>query len=157
MSSKTRAKFYRRTDVKLTLWYIFTFFLSVLVIFGFLYARLKHQLIKEIDRMLHDEADELSGILVPALKGMDVFWDFENTVTARTYYPIYFRILNRDGSLFYVSRNFTEIAYKDSSNDGPLSRGMDLFPSICLHGARLDSGCRCSMCGLRAVFSLLVL
>ena len=112
MSSKNGTKFYHRTDVKLTLWYILTFFLSVLVIFGFLYFRLKHQLIKEVDRILHDEANELSGLLVQDLKEMDVLRDFENSVTARTYYPIYFRILNRDGSLLYVSRNFDEIGYK---------------------------------------------
>ena len=116
MSSKTGTKFYRRTDVKMTLWYILTFFISVLIIFGFLYLRLKHQLIKEVDRIIDDEANELSGILVQDPKGMDVLGDFENAVTARTYYPIYFRILNRDGSLLYVSRNFDEIGYKDSDN-----------------------------------------
>jgi len=116
MSSKNGTKFYRRTDVKMTLWYIFTFFISVLIIFGFLYLRLKHQLIKEVDRIIDDEANELSGILVQDLKGMDVLGDFENAVAARTYYPIYFRILNRDGSLLYVSRNFDEIGYKDSDN-----------------------------------------
>jgi len=116
MSLKNGTKFYRRTDVKMTLWYIFTFFISVLIIFGFLYLRLKHQLIKEVDRIIDDEANELSEILVQDLKGMDVLGDFENAVTARTYYPIYFRILNRDGSLLYVSRNFGEIGYKDSDN-----------------------------------------
>jgi heavy metal sensor kinase len=113
MSSGSRTKFYHRTDVKLTLWYILTFFLSVLIIFGFLYLRLKHQLIKEVDRIIDDEADELSGILAKDLKGMGVLKDFENAVAARTYYPIYFRVLNRDGSLLYVSRNFGEIRYKD--------------------------------------------
>lgn len=116
MSSKTRAKFYHRTDVKLTLWYILTFFLSVLIIFGFLYLRLKHQLIKEVDRIIDDEANELSGVLVQDPKGMDGLGDFENAATARTYYPIYFRILNRDGSLLYISRNFDEIGYKDSDS-----------------------------------------
>jgi len=112
MSSKTGAKFYHRTDVKLTLWYILTFFFSVLIIFGFLYLRLKHQLIKEIDRILYDEANELSQMLAQGLKGMEGLKDFENGVTARTYYPISFRILDRDGSLFYVSKNFGEMGYK---------------------------------------------
>jgi heavy metal sensor kinase len=116
MSLKNGTKFYRRTDVKMTLWYIFTFFISVLVIFGFLYLRLKYQLTKEIDRILHDEADELSEMLSQDLKGFQALRDFENGLTARTYYPIYFRILDRDGSLFYVSKNFDEIGYKDSDN-----------------------------------------
>jgi heavy metal sensor kinase len=95
----------------LTLWYVFTFFLSVLVIFGFLYFRLKHQLIKEIDRILHDEADELSEILSQDQKGTGTIRDFERGVTVRTYYPLYFRILKADGSWFYISKNFNEIQY----------------------------------------------
>jgi heavy metal sensor kinase len=66
--------------------------------------------------MLHDEANELVEILSQDLKGFQALKNFESGVTARTYYPIYFRILNRDGSLLYVSRNFDEIGYKDSDN-----------------------------------------
>ena len=137
MSSKTGTKFYRRTDVKMTLWYILTFFISVLIIFGFLYLRLKHQLIKEVDRIIDDEANELSGILVQDPKGMDVLGDFENAVTARTYYPIYFRILNRDGSLLYVSRNFDEIGYKDSDNVmSAVTKGKESLEEVKLPGRR---------------------
>ena len=50
MSWKIGAKFYRRTDIKMTLWYIITFSISVLIISGIMYLRLKHQLIKEVDR-----------------------------------------------------------------------------------------------------------
>jgi heavy metal sensor kinase len=119
MSSKTGAKLFRRTDVKLTLWYILTFFLCVLVIFGFLYLRLKHQLIKEIDRMLHDEADELSEILSQDQKGTGTIRDFESGVTVRTYYPLYFRVSKADGSLFYVSKNFDEIQYSPGDKSMP--------------------------------------
>ncbi len=111
MSSKTGAKFYRRTDVKLALWYILTFFFSVLLIFGFLYLRLRHQLIKEIDRMLHDEANELSQILSQNQQRSRVLKDFESEVTVRTFYPLYFRVLNADGSPLYISTNFSEIHY----------------------------------------------
>src|SRR3990170_4069879 len=121
MSLKNGTKFYRRTDVKMTFWYIFTFFISVLIIFGFLYFRLKHQLIKEIDRILHDEADELSEILSQDLKGTRVLKDFESGVTVRTFYPIYFKVLRADGSLFYISRNFNEIHY------GPRDEAMPNF------------------------------
>ena len=113
MSLKNGTKFYRRTDVKITLWYIFTFFISVLIIFGFLYLRLKHQLIKEVDRILHDEANELSEILAQGPNSTEGLKGYENAVTARTYYPIYFRISNRDGSLLYGSRNFDEIGYSN--------------------------------------------
>jgi heavy metal sensor kinase len=115
MSLKPGTNLFHRTDVKLTLWYILTLFLSFFIIFGFLHVRLKHQLIKEIDRILYDEALELSGLLGQDLKGMDVLRNFENANTARTYYPLYFRILNGDGSLLYVSKNFDEIRYKLTS------------------------------------------
>jgi len=113
MSLKNGTKFYRRTDVKITLWYIFTFFISVLIIFGFLYLRVKHQLIKEVDRILHDEANELSEILAKGPNSTEGLKGYENVVKARTYYPIYFRISNRDGSLLYGSRNFDEIGYRN--------------------------------------------
>ena len=113
---KTGTNFCHRTDVKLTFWYILTFFLSVLVIFGFLYFRLKHQLIKEVDRILRDEANELSGLVVQGLKERDVLIAFESSVSARPYYPIYFRILDNEGSLVYVSRNFREIGYEPTDS-----------------------------------------
>ncbi len=111
MSLKTGGKFLRRTDVKLTLFYIFTFFLSALIICGFLYLRLKHQLIKEVDRLLLDEADELSEVLIQDPKGDAPLKNFEMGVVTRTYYPIYFKILDRDGVTLYVSKGFKEIEY----------------------------------------------
>jgi heavy metal sensor kinase len=99
----------------MTLWYILTFFVSILIIFGFLYLRLKHQLIKEIDRMLHDEANELSEILSQNLKGTGILVDFESGATVRTFYPIYFRVLKADGSILYISKNFIEIHYNPTN------------------------------------------
>jgi len=119
MSLKNGTKFYHRTDVKLTLWYVLTFFLSVLVIFGFLHLRLKHQLIKEVDRILHDEADELSEILSQDQKGTGTIRDFESGVTVRTYYPLYFRVLKADGALFYISKNFNEVQYSPGDKSMP--------------------------------------
>jgi len=111
MSLKTRGKFLRRTDVKLTLLYIFTFFLSALIICGFLYLRLKHQLIREVDRLLLDEADELSEVLNQDPKGDAQIKSFEVGVVTRTYYPICFKVLDRDGVTLYVSKGFKEIEY----------------------------------------------
>jgi len=119
MSLKNGTKFYRRTDVKMTLWYILTFFISVLIIFGFLYLRLKHQLIKEVDRILRDEADELSEILSQDLKEIGIIRDCESRVTVRTFYPIYFRVLKADGSLLYISKNFNEIHYSPRDEATP--------------------------------------
>lgn len=111
MFLKREGKFLRRTDVKLTLFYIFTFFVSSLVICGFLYLRLKHQLIKEVDRLLLDETDELSEVLIQDPKGDAPLKNFELGVVTRTYYPIYFRVLDRDGTSLYVSKGFKGIKY----------------------------------------------
>ena len=86
MSSKTRAKFLRRTDVKMTFWYILTFFISALIICSFLYMRLKHQLIKEVDQLLLDETEEFVGILSEA-KDLELkFKNIENINSGGRFY-----------------------------------------------------------------------
>ncbi len=111
MSWKTVAKFCRRTDVKLTLLYVFTFLISALVLCGFLYFRLKHQLIKEVDRFLLDEVKELSEALSPDPGSIEAMSHFESGIGSRTFYPIYFRIFDGRGSLLYNSKSFQDIGY----------------------------------------------
>jgi len=108
MSSKTGAKFFQRTDVKMTFWYVLTFLVSGLVVCGFLYFRMRHQLVKEIDRLLLDETKELGAALTRVPKD-DALKDFEKHVEARTHYPVYFRILGENGKPFYISGNFKGI------------------------------------------------
>jgi heavy metal sensor kinase len=112
MSSKPRAKFFRRTDVKMTLLYILTFFLSALIICGFLYLRLEHQLIKEVDRFLLDETNELSDVLSQSPRGVEDLKNFEAGVGLRTYYPIHFNVLAADHTPLYASKGFRTIQYK---------------------------------------------
>jgi heavy metal sensor kinase len=112
MSSKIGAKVLRRTDVRVTLWYVFIFLMCALVICGFLYYRLQAQLVREIDRFLLDEAKELSGVLSRSLNDEEALRSFESGLTARTYYPIVFRILDNKGVPFYTSKGFTEINYR---------------------------------------------
>ena len=56
MSSRKGTKFYKRTDFKVTLWYVFTFLVTTLIVFWFMYLRLRHHLIRELDRFLEDES-----------------------------------------------------------------------------------------------------
>jgi heavy metal sensor kinase len=112
MSSKIGGKFYRRTDFKMTLWYVFTFLVSGLIICGFLYLRLEHQLIKEVDRLLIDETKELGEILTLNPNGKDVLKNFESHVEARTLYPVYFQILTESGDILYISKRFEGMGYK---------------------------------------------
>src|SRR4030043_289742 len=133
MSSKTGANFFRRTDFKMTLWYILTFMLSTMIIFGFLYLRLRQQFIKEVDRFILDETEELTDFLARNSNQedlLDIFFkickkvflltdflarnsnqedlltNFEKNVKMRTHYPIYFRIMNGSGNILYISKNF---------------------------------------------------
>jgi heavy metal sensor kinase len=116
MSSKIGGKFLRRTDVKMTFWYIITFFISILIICSFLYLRLKHQLIKEVDRFLLDETKELSGVLSVNPKEIEAIRDFEGGSVPRTYYPIFFGVLNENGTPHYISKSFQEIGYRPKDN-----------------------------------------
>ena len=112
MSLKTGAKFYRRTDVKLTLWYILTFMVSVVIISGFLYMRVKHQLVKEVDRFILDETKELADILMRSPNQNEALKNFERHVGARTLYPMYFQILTKDGNMIYASEKYRAIGYR---------------------------------------------
>jgi heavy metal sensor kinase len=111
MSWKIGGKFYRRTDVKVTLWYIFTFLVSALIICAFLYLRLKDQLLKEIDQFLLDETKEMERVLSWEPKEANFLMRFEDEVMARKYYPFFFQILDQDGKPLYVSKEFREIGY----------------------------------------------
>lgn len=111
MSLKIRGKLFRRTDFKLTLWYIFTFSMSTLIIFGFLYFRLRHQLIKEIDQFLLDETIEMTRVLSKAPQETLFLMRFEDDVMGRKYYPFFFQVLNREGTPLYTSKGFGGLGY----------------------------------------------
>ena len=116
MSSKIGGKFLRRTDVKLAFLYILTFSLSALLITGFLYLRLKHQLVKEVDRMLLDETDELANALSSDEVQPGILKNLKKGCESRTYYPIYFGVLNGKGRSFYVSENLEGMNYTIDRN-----------------------------------------
>jgi heavy metal sensor kinase len=111
MSWKIGGKVYRRTDIKITLWYVFTFLVSALLICGFLYLRLRHQLIKEIDQFLLDETEELRSVFNRNPNEIDFLMRFEYDAESRKYYPFFFRILDQEGKPLYVSKEFREMGY----------------------------------------------
>ncbi len=111
MSWKIGGKFYRRTDFKMTLWYVLTFLVSALLICTFLYLRLGHQLLKEVDQFLLDETKEMERVLSRESKETYFLMRFEDEVMARKYYPFFFQILDKEGKPVYVSKEFREIGY----------------------------------------------
>jgi heavy metal sensor kinase len=95
----------------MTLWYILTFFLSALIICTFLYLRLKHQLIKEVDQFLLDETKEMERVLSRESKETYFLMRFEDEVMIRKHYPFFFQILDKEGKPVYVSKKFQEMGY----------------------------------------------
>jgi heavy metal sensor kinase len=77
-----------------------------------MYIRLRHHMIKEIDRFLKDELREfaLKFSETPLdLKG--VIKKYEGDIVVREYYPIYVRVLHEDGEVIATSGNFAAIVY----------------------------------------------
>ncbi len=112
MSWQTGAKLYRRTDFKMTLWYVLTFLISALIICSFLYWSLRHRLLREIDQFLLDETKEMERVLAQEPKETNFLMRFEDEVMARKYYPFFFQILDPSGKSLFVSRGFPEIGYE---------------------------------------------
>jgi heavy metal sensor kinase len=112
MSSKEGAKFYKRTDFKVTLWYFFTFVVTTVIIFSFMYVRLEHHLVKELDRFLEDESREFASEITENRMNIDAAMnDYEEDIFMRESYPIHARVLQTDGSIVVASKNFTDIFY----------------------------------------------
>jgi heavy metal sensor kinase len=115
MSWKIGGRFYRRTDTKMTLWYVLTFLVSALMICTFLYFGLRYRLLKEVDQFLLDETKEMEKVLSEAQKETYFLMRFEDEVMTRKYYPFFFQILDKEGKPLYTSKGFQEIQYV--SND----------------------------------------
>jgi heavy metal sensor kinase len=123
MFLKIGGKFYRRTDIKMTLWYVLTFLVSALVVCMVLYLALRHRLLKEIDQFLLDETKEMERVLSKEPEETYFLIRFEDEVMARKYYPFFFQILNKEGKPLYVSKEFREIGYV--ANDRVLADAMN--------------------------------
>lgn len=112
MFSEKTIKFYKRLDCKLTIFNTSTFLLMAICICTFLYFRLEHNLLKEIDRLLADETSELLGYFYD----YDFFQDvesikkrFDKAMLTRKSYPLYYRILNAEGKVIVASKGTPSI------------------------------------------------
>lgn len=113
MSLKEGTKFYKRTDFKITLWYVFTFVVTTLIIFALMYVRLEHHLLKEIDGLLEDESrDFMSDLLEHSMDINAAMRHYEEEdISIRQFHPIGARVLNTEGRVIAASRNFAESVY----------------------------------------------
>jgi len=108
---KIGGKFYRRTDFKMTLWYVLTFLVSALVVCLVLYLGVRFRLLKEIDQFLLDETTEMERALSEGPEETHFLMKFEDEVMARKYYPFFFQILGNEGTPLYISKEFREMGY----------------------------------------------
>jgi heavy metal sensor kinase len=138
MSSKEGTKFYKRTDFKVALWYVFTFAVTTIIIFSFMYVRLEHHLIKEIDRFLEDESREfVSEIFENRMDINKAMRNYEKDVSVRKSYSIHARVLNTDGRVIAASKNFAEIVYPiDQEALRRIRIDMTYFRSVKVPGRR---------------------
>ena len=111
MSWKSGTDLLRRTDVKMTLWYVFTVLISGLIISVLLYGGLEHQLLKDIDRFILDETNELAELILKNPTDREQFKRFEEEAIARRYYPFFFQILNEAAQPVYHTQGFEMIRY----------------------------------------------
>jgi len=112
MFVKGRIRVLKRLDVKLAAWYALTFLTIIFLIFGFLDYRLRNNILKEIDRMLVDEAREIiNGILKEPEDSEGKLEEYGKIASKRKYYQIAFRVLDREGNPLYSHSQFRSFAF----------------------------------------------
>ncbi|HPD60999.1 MAG TPA: histidine kinase dimerization/phospho-acceptor domain-containing protein, partial [Thermodesulfobacteriota bacterium] len=112
MSSKGKIKFYKRLDVRMAVWYTVTFLTMIILIFGFLDYRFRRNLLKEIDRILFDEAHEIiNQIHQNPLRINEQLKVQEGIVLKRKYYPIAFQVFDHQGNLIYASSKLRDVNF----------------------------------------------
>ncbi|MCX5885377.1 MAG: heavy metal sensor histidine kinase [Proteobacteria bacterium] len=105
MSSKQKIKVSRRLDIRLTLRYSCAFLITTFIICAFLYSRIRHNLLKDIDRVLFDEGREIAASLLRSGKpNTEEMTELVRENASRKFYPLHFRIMDTDGNVQFVSR-----------------------------------------------------
>jgi two-component system OmpR family sensor kinase len=138
MSSKEGTKFCKRTDFKMTLWYMFTFVVTTFIIFSFMYVRLKHHLIKEVDKFLEDESRVFaSEISENRMNIKEAMIDYEQDALVRKSYPVHAKVLDADGKVIVTSKSFAELAYlMDREKVGRIGTSSKYFDTVKVPGRR---------------------
>lgn len=96
MSWSRERSLWRRTDVRLTLWYAAALLATLALTCAFLGYRLHKHLIKQADAVLMDEAKEVQALLA-RFPHLDWIEEFKAELGGRTSLRIHFRLLDQDG------------------------------------------------------------
>jgi len=111
MSSRMKDNYLGRLDVRLTLYYTSIFLILSLMLCSFFFYRLGHSLLKQIDRILQDESLEFANAVDSngnnLLRACEVY---ENNKRNLKYYPLYFRVLRSDGTVYFETANAQKLS-----------------------------------------------
>jgi heavy metal sensor kinase len=131
MSSKTRDNFWSRLDVRLTIYYTSIFLAFAIILCSFFFYRLSHNLLKQIDRILMDGTIEFINSAHNSEQDLlQTCLGAAKDIPSRKYYPLYFRVLRADGSIFFEPgfvRNFSPSPFE--SKRTPVIEILQLFSS----------------------------
>ncbi len=116
MFSKLTNNFFRRLDVKLTTYYTLLVFLIAVILGVFFLYRLQHNLMKQVDNLLHDEARELIHMFEREPDVIQVSKINEGSIDSRRYYPFYFRVISTSGNVLYVSQRASTTSFPPPKN-----------------------------------------
>jgi heavy metal sensor kinase len=107
MSSKSGIRFFKTIGFKITLWYSVSVLVILLIAGSFLYFRLKHKLIKEVDRALMDDSvDILQEISGDKYIQSDLKVAIEKEASNKKFHKISARLLDVEKNTFITSTNF---------------------------------------------------
>jgi len=111
MFLRLKKKVFNRLDVRLTLYYTTIVVIICSICGGFFLYRLQHNLMKQLDRVLRDETRELlreiNAEAGDIINGCRVF---EEDVAHRKYYPIFFRVLDKTGTVLFACQKAKDLA-----------------------------------------------
>lgn len=116
MLSKLKNNYLHRLDVKLTTYYTLIVLLIAVALGGFFFYRLQHNLMKQVDKLLRDEAHELIQEIERKADVIRACKIYEGGTANRKFYPIYFRVINTSGNVLYVSKSALKIPFPPPKN-----------------------------------------
>ncbi|KPJ57762.1 MAG: hypothetical protein AMJ42_04415, partial [Deltaproteobacteria bacterium DG_8] len=105
-------KYLGRLDIKLTIYYTSILLIISFILCFFLYYRLERNLLKQVDKVLRDELREVIRYAnKPGFNIQLICENYEKEVSHRKHYPIYFRILNHSGSIYFESSGSKKLPF----------------------------------------------
>ena len=111
MSLRTKDNYLGRLDVRLTFYYTSIFLLLSLMLCSFFFYRLGHNLLKQIDRILKDETLEFTNVIHSNSADLRRACEaYEKIKLNLKYYPLYFRVLRSDGTVYFESANAQKLS-----------------------------------------------